>query len=41
MSLQEQIQADFVGAETNVHGVPGQTWHSPRQLPDRRSDGEC
>ena len=37
ISLQYEIQADFAGEESAVHGVLGQTRHSP----DQRWDGEC
>ena len=37
--LQHEIQADFVGAKCDVHGVLGQMEHSPCRLPGR-SRGE-
>ena len=40
ISLQDQIEADFVYTESDVYGVLGQTGHYPRQLPDQRLDGE-
>ena len=40
ISLQDEIQADFVGAESDVHCVLEQMGHSPRRLPDQRWDGE-
>ena len=41
VSLQEEIQADFVSMESAVHSVLGQTGYSSHRLPDQRSDGEC
>ena len=35
-SLQDEIQADLVGAKNDVHGRLGQTGHSPRRLPDQK-----
>ena len=32
-SPQDEIQADFLGAESDIHGVLGQTGHSPRRAP--------
>ena len=40
ISLQHEIQGDFVGAENYKHGVLGQTGHS-RRLPDQRWHSEC
>ena len=31
VSLQDEIQADYVGAESGVHGVLGQTSSNPRR----------
>ena len=36
---QDEIQADCVGAESDVYGVLGQTGHSPFRHPDQRRDG--
>ena len=36
ISLQDEIQADYVGAKSNVHGVLEQMGHSPHRLPDQR-----
>ena len=41
ITLQDEIQADFVGADSDVQGVLGQTRHSPRRLPEQKEDGEC
>ena len=39
MSLQDEIQTDFVGAESDVYCFLGQKVHSPRRLPDQSWDG--
>ena len=36
LSLQDKIQVDFIGAESDVHCVLGQVGHSSHQLPDLR-----
>ena len=41
ISLQDEIHADVVDVESDVHCVLGQMGHSPHQLSDQRSDGEC